>query len=426
MAFTKITNADLNNKGVIGLPDTPQLSTMAMQEKFEETARDVIIPKFNNLVDDLSMNTAAASIGVQGAVKTNLQSKLDSTDRTLSTHATDISSLKTSTSKLTTDMTTVTQQSEAATQKVNTLETSVNSMVSDVSDLKTKSHTHTNKTVLDEFGENELGNPTYKGQPIGGGGGDVEVDNVTIKYNIQEKLSVPIDNDTIKVEGGVLKAKQQTDQDTKNTAGSSNKTGTKMFIVGATSQNANGVVTNSNSNCYVGTDNCLYSNGNKVSTTDTKNTAGATALTGTKLFLVGSQTTTAEATTNTNMGCYIGEDGALYSQGSKVALDGTTARTLRIKDLITGSQETFDLSNYEGKEIYFITTNTGDGTITGSYVIPVYGNAFKNITVLFAGGTVVNRAIMGMITNGIYKNYLWNTNNAAYVETMKTYIYIRE
>lgn len=49
----------------------------------------------------------------------------------------------------------------------------------------------------------------------------------------------------------------------KNTAGTTNKTGSKMFIVGATEQSAN-PQTYSNSNCYIGTDNCLYSNGTKV------------------------------------------------------------------------------------------------------------------------------------------------------------------
>lgn len=53
--------------------------------------------------------------------------------------------------------------------------------------------------------------------------------------------------------------------DTKNTAGTTNKTATEMFLVGATSQAAN-PQTYSNSNVYIGTDNCLYSNGTKVLT----------------------------------------------------------------------------------------------------------------------------------------------------------------
>ena len=56
-----------------------------------------------------------------------------------------------------------------------------------------------------------------------------------------------------------------TNTDTKNTAGSTNKASTKMFLVAAASQ-ADNPQTYSNSNCYIGTDNCLYSGGTKVLT----------------------------------------------------------------------------------------------------------------------------------------------------------------
>ena len=53
--------------------------------------------------------------------------------------------------------------------------------------------------------------------------------------------------------------------DTKNTAGTTNKAATKLYIVGAESQAAN-PQTYSNVNVYIGTDNCLYSNNTKVLT----------------------------------------------------------------------------------------------------------------------------------------------------------------
>lgn len=53
----KITEEDLINKGVIGLPDVPGLTTIEMQKKFDEISRDVIIPRFNELID----NTVSAS-----------------------------------------------------------------------------------------------------------------------------------------------------------------------------------------------------------------------------------------------------------------------------------------------------------------------------------------------------------------------------
>ncbi len=70
MAFTKITDGDLKDKGVMGLPDTPGLSTSEMQAKFEQTAREVIVPKFNQLVDDLSNPSAASQIGANGKNRT--------------------------------------------------------------------------------------------------------------------------------------------------------------------------------------------------------------------------------------------------------------------------------------------------------------------------------------------------------------------
>lgn len=53
MAFTKIEASDLTNKGVEGLPDEPGLSYSAMQEKFDEIAKGVIVPKFNQLSGEL-------------------------------------------------------------------------------------------------------------------------------------------------------------------------------------------------------------------------------------------------------------------------------------------------------------------------------------------------------------------------------------
>ena len=53
----KITAEDLINKGVIGLPDVPGLTTIEMQKKLDEISIDVIIPRFNELID----NTVSAS-----------------------------------------------------------------------------------------------------------------------------------------------------------------------------------------------------------------------------------------------------------------------------------------------------------------------------------------------------------------------------
>lgn len=51
--YNKINKEDLVDKGVMGLADTPNLSTSEMQRKFDELSKDVIIPKFNDLVQAL-------------------------------------------------------------------------------------------------------------------------------------------------------------------------------------------------------------------------------------------------------------------------------------------------------------------------------------------------------------------------------------
>lgn len=103
------------------------------------------------------------------------------------------------------------------------------------------------------------------------------------------------------------------DTDTKNTAGSTN-TASKIFLVGATSQAAN-PQTYSNSKCYVGTDNCLYSNGTKVLTsyTNTKNTAGSTD-TDSKIFLVGATEQSANPQTYSHVEVYIDTDHSLHAE----------------------------------------------------------------------------------------------------------------
>ena len=56
-----------------------------------------------------------------------------------------------------------------------------------------------------------------------------------------------------------------TNTNTTNTTGTTEKASTKLFLAGATSQ-ASAPQTFSNAKVYIGTDNCLYSNGSKVAT----------------------------------------------------------------------------------------------------------------------------------------------------------------
>lgn len=85
MAFTTITQGDIADKGVVGMPDKPDLTTLQMQQKLDELATDVIIPKHNGLIAELEAGAAGASIGVMdGATATNLQDRLDGIDTDVS------------------------------------------------------------------------------------------------------------------------------------------------------------------------------------------------------------------------------------------------------------------------------------------------------------------------------------------------------
>ena len=64
MAFKRIEDADLTNKGVVGQENTPNLSALEMQKKVEEIPRKVIIPIFNALVDALNKGDGADGITV--------------------------------------------------------------------------------------------------------------------------------------------------------------------------------------------------------------------------------------------------------------------------------------------------------------------------------------------------------------------------
>lgn len=160
MAFTKITENDTINKGVIGLPDTPNLSTAAMQAKFEELSNDVIIPKFNNLVDELEAKSAAGNTGATipsgiNAESENVQAVLNGIAEKAHTH----------------------EKSDA-----------------ELTDAVTKAHEHSNKSVIDKFTENESGVPLYNGEKMTG--------DAFKKVKVGDKYITAKDYDTIEFIAG--------------------------------------------------------------------------------------------------------------------------------------------------------------------------------------------------------------------------------
>ena len=126
MAFTKITQSELNSRGATRLEDKPTIPSSQLKREFDAPAKEIVAPKFNNLIDELEATTAAADVGAvapTGYTGANVQGVLDSVASSLST-----------------------------------LSSSVGEAIADA-------HTHSNKIVLDKFSE-VSGVPTYNGSPL--------------------------------------------------------------------------------------------------------------------------------------------------------------------------------------------------------------------------------------------------------------------
>ena len=197
-----------------------------------------------------------------------------------------------------------------------------------------------------------------------------------------------------------LYCQTNTNDDTKNTTGTTEKASTKLYLAGAESQGAN-PQTYSNSKCYIGTDNCLYSNGTKVLTShdgDTKNTAGADNTTS-KIFLVGPTAQTSSngnARTYSNSGCYA-SGGHLYSNSKQVISSATAQAGSNINKVgtptvtasVTNGDATFTFDYLKGatgdkgdtgnsvKELICVTAN--NGTTAGSASTADSGTSYYRI-----------------------------------------------
>lgn len=68
MAYNKITAEDTTGKGNVGMPDVPGLSTLEMQKKLDELSKDVIIPHFNELIDEVEKDFEESKLITDKAV----------------------------------------------------------------------------------------------------------------------------------------------------------------------------------------------------------------------------------------------------------------------------------------------------------------------------------------------------------------------
>ena len=88
---------------------------------------------------------------------------------------------------------------------------------------------------------------------------------IIVTYNSTQTATAYLTSNTKTTPAGVW---QISDYDSDKKTGTTNKVNAKMFIIGASKQSSSGQTTYSNVNCYIGTDNCLYSNGLKVASVD--------------------------------------------------------------------------------------------------------------------------------------------------------------
>lgn len=158
MPFTKITNAELNAPGIGATtqPNVPTIGATALKEVFDAPAKKVIAPKFNNLIDELQATTASDSLGATaptGRTGTTVQGVINSVS----------SDLALAESTLTT--------------------------------VVASSHSHNNKSVLDDLSDDGSGNLLYGGDPIGSSGtwgsitGDIE-DQTDLADALDDKSDV--------------------------------------------------------------------------------------------------------------------------------------------------------------------------------------------------------------------------------------------
>lgn len=235
MSFSKITPADLNSDGALTLPDKPTCSAQELKRHFDAPAKEIVAPKFNQLIDDLGDTSAAANIGmvapsprtgttaqaVVNSISSDLstlegqvaqaiaddhthsnKALLDTYDQTneditdavskkhdhsnkalLDTYSQTEVNLADAVSKkhdhsnkalLDTYAQTETDLADAVSKKHEhsnkALLDTYNQTNVAISSAVSKAHSHNNLGVLDKFDEDSSGNPTYDGNPIGGGG----------------------------------------------------------------------------------------------------------------------------------------------------------------------------------------------------------------------------------------------------------------
>ena len=213
MSFPTISNTELNAVGATTLPNQPSeqgYSATQLKQKFDEPAKQLIAPKFNNLVSELQATTAANDIGAvtppNRAAASTVQGVMNNISSDLDGAIGDIANLQvdehTHTNKALLD--TYAQTEADLAQAVADDHTHGNKALldtytqtnSDLADAVSNQHIHTNKTELDKIGESG-GRPTYNGSDIGG-----TVNNAFNSIKVGAHTITASGNDSFELEAG--------------------------------------------------------------------------------------------------------------------------------------------------------------------------------------------------------------------------------
>ena len=168
MAFTKITNSQLNSRGATTLPNQPKITATALKQEFDAPAKEIVAPAFNGLIDELEAETAATNLGIDPprGTSTNVQGVIDKISLDLSylegsvleplvekAHAHDNKELLDTYEQTEVNLADAVSKKHEHSNKA--LLDTYEQTESDLADAVTKKHAHSNKALLDTYTQTE-------------------------------------------------------------------------------------------------------------------------------------------------------------------------------------------------------------------------------------------------------------------------------
>lgn len=246
MSLPKITDTEKGQYGVTLLPNVPTITANALKQKFEEKSDNLIIPKHNELIDNLVAPTGAAEIGAKvGTTETTVQGAIDSLGTgkqdtlTFDDVPTDGSTNPVKSNGI---YDALAEKQDSATAVTHTQSTGVGSATKGTyvdSDGSVKAMTYeVNKTVPSDA---KFTDTTYENKPAASSGTDVSLVTTGDKYNWNHKADISDIPTTLAELGDDSTHRTVTDAEKTAWNAGGSPDAFKKVTVGATSITANGL-----------------------------------------------------------------------------------------------------------------------------------------------------------------------------------------